>query len=217
MNLQGKRVAFLGDSITAGAAATEPQYVYHSLLKDKLGCKECINVGVGGTRIARQIKPYHEIYDRDFLMRYEGVDKTCDVLVIFGGTNDYGHGDAPMGTKDDLTEYTFYGALNILYQKAIADFGKENVLILTPMHRNDDTNLRGEGNKPQDGEPLASYVKIIKEVAAKYELKIIDLFSEDCLNPNVADNSKYFADGLHPNDVGHALLSEVLANKIAKI
>ncbi len=219
MDLQNKRVAFLGDSITEGALASAPRYVYHSLLKDALGLKESLNYGICGTRIARQTNPSSVArFDQDFLMRYDGIDKTCDALVIFGGTNDYGHGDARIGSMDDDTEYTFYGALNRLYRKAVADFGAENVVVLTPMHRTNDTDLRGENNhKATDVAPLETYVNIIKEVAGKYGLPIVDLFNEDCLNPNISTNSRYFTDGLHPNTKGHALLAKVIAAGLAKL
>ena len=70
MELKGKRVLFLGDSLTEGAAASSPQKIFHKILKKILRLNEAINCGVGGTRIARQKKP-SEIpsYDEDFNLR----------------------------------------------------------------------------------------------------------------------------------------------------
>ena len=49
-------------------------------------------------------------------------------------------------------------------------------------------------------------------------MKLVDLFSEPMLNPNVEElNKKYFADGLHPNDAGHALLAKVIEEKIKNL
>lgn len=218
MNLANKTVVFLGDSITAGSSATSDDKVFHAVLKRETGIKEIINLGAGGTRIARQKTPSEEaIYDNDFNLRYDENGKHGDVIFIFGGTNDFGHGDAPIGTPEDDTFYTFCGALNALLKKAINDYGKENVILITPLHRVGENNLRGEGKKPSDGEPLSEYVKAEKAVAATLGVKIIDLWNEKTLNPNDKDNLKLFADGLHPNDDGHKLLAEILKEKIASL
>ena len=92
--------------------------------------------GVGGTRIARQITPSAVgRYDEDFNKRYDAMNKDADVLFIFGGTNDFGHGDAPIGKEDDESVYTFNGALNTLLKKDVFEFGKANVIVKTPLHR----------------------------------------------------------------------------------
>ena len=218
MDLTGKRILFLGDSVTAGSSATSDDKIFHSILRRETGIKEVINAGAGGTRIARQTKPSEEkIYDEDFNLRYDAADKSCDVIFIFGGTNDFGHGDAPAGNADDKTEYTFCGAINVLLGKAIKDFGRENVVLVTPMHRVGEENLYGEGKKQIAGEPLAVYVGIEKRAAEKFGVKIIDLWNEERLNPNDEKNADLFADGLHPNDKGHALLAEILKEKISAL
>ena len=43
----------------------------------------------------------------------------ADIVVVFGGTNDFGWGDAPLGTMEDRREDTFYGAYHLLLQKLI--------------------------------------------------------------------------------------------------
>ena len=44
---------------------------------------------------------------------------------------------------------------------------------------------------------------------------MIDLYGEKVLNPNVSDNAKFFADGLHPNNEGHALLANIIKEHLA--
>lgn len=211
MQLNKKRAIFLGDSITEGAAADSPEKIYHAVLKNLIGLESVRNEGVGGTRIARQNNPSAEArYDEDFNKRYDLMSKDADILFIFGGTNDFGHGDAPIGKEDDESVYTFNGALNTLLKKAASDFGKENVIVMTPLHRVGEDNLKGEGNKTTDGEKLSSYVDVIKKQAQKHGLHVIDLYGEKVLNPNVSDNAKFFADGVHPNNDGHALLAKII-------
>ncbi len=38
------------------------------------------------------------------------MDNDADIIIVFGGTNDFGNGDAPFGEMSDRTPYTFYGA-----------------------------------------------------------------------------------------------------------
>ena len=40
----------------------------------------------------------------------------ADAIVVFGGTNDFGHGQALLGTPDDRTPETFWGACHVLMQ-----------------------------------------------------------------------------------------------------
>ena len=35
------------------------------------------------------------------------MDSDADVVVVFGGTNDFGHGDAKLGTFESRDPYTF--------------------------------------------------------------------------------------------------------------
>lgn len=217
MDLSHKNVIFLGDSVTEGGAADSPDKIYHAVLKKLLRLGTVRNEGLGGTRIAAQTMPSSELsYDEDFNKRYDVMDKNADILFIFGGTNDFGHGDAEIGTESDDSVYTFYGALNALLAKAVKDFGKENVFVLTPMHRLGEDNLRGEGNKGKDCLPLSGYVQIIKKQAEKFGVRLIDLYKDERLNINVGDNKKYFADGLHPNNDGHKLLAEIIKENIEK-
>lgn len=138
----------------------------------------------------------------------------ADLIVVFGDTNDYGRGDAPLGSMKDLTPDTFYGALHTLYSSLLHMFPNSQIVIVTPLHRLNEDNPRGEGNKATDIAALKEYVEIIREVAEYYSLPVLDLYKNSGLQPNVQIiNEKYFADGLHPNDLGHA----VLARKIARI
>lgn len=219
MELRGKKAVFLGDSITEGCLATSPELAYHQILKGILGLREAVSYGIGGTRIARQKKPTEDPkYDLDFNMRADKMDKDADIVFVFGGTNDYGHGDAPLGAFGDDTVWTFYGALGCLYKTLIDIYGKDKIVILTPTHRINDTNRRGNGSKERESGTLAEYVEAIRKTAAKYSLKVIDLFAKSSLDPNDKTvNDKYFADGLHPNNAGHEKLAQVIAEEIEKI
>lgn len=67
------------------------------------------NYGIGGTRIARQNAADEFEKRGNFCDRMRNMEDS-DVMVVFGGTNDFGHGDAPMGEFSDRDDRTFYGA-----------------------------------------------------------------------------------------------------------
>ena len=123
-------INFLGDSITEGAGAGSPENMYVNLVGQKLGAA-VNNYGVGGTRIARQTTPTDPPRaDEDFLIRAAKMDKNADFVFIFGGTNDFGHGDAPLGKFGDKTPYTFYGAAALLCEYLLGIYGKDRLCFI---------------------------------------------------------------------------------------
>lgn len=56
MELEGKIINFLGDSITEGAGVDDPQNIYVARIGRMCGLKVANNYGISGTRIARQQK-----------------------------------------------------------------------------------------------------------------------------------------------------------------
>ena len=213
MELKGKKINFLGDSITEGAVATCHENRYTNLVAAKTGAI-CNNYGIGGTRIAEQFTPSSEpIFDRTFGSRVAEMDPDADYIIVFGGTNDFGHGDAPLGTMYDRTTKTFYGALHLLYISLIEKYPTAKIGIITPLHRCNEDNMRGDGDKIQDVATLKTYVEIIREVAEYYSLPVLDLFKCSGLQPKIpVIKEMYMPDGLHPNNEGH----KILADKIAK-
>lgn len=93
MELKGKKINFLGDSITEGAGTSCEAARFTCVLKDIAGLSEIRNYGIGGTRIARQQTVTNEKHDKnDYCGRFQSMDDDADIIVVFGGTNDYGHG-----------------------------------------------------------------------------------------------------------------------------
>lgn len=211
MELKGTKINFLGDSITEGAGTSSHDKMFTMLIEREYGAI-CQNYGIGGTRIARQKTATDEKWDRDFISRVPEMDNDADIVVVFGGTNDFGHGDAPLGTMSDRTPYTFYGALHCLYTALTEKYPDVPVVILTPLHRLNEDSPKGD-NKPAPVGTLKEYVNIIREVAEYYSFPVLDLYKESGLQPKVpVIQQKYIPDGLHPNDDGNA----ILAHKIAR-
>ena len=200
MKLKNIKINFLGDSITEGCCATNNQG-YVEILGETWGLA-ARNYGIGGTRIARQRKPSENPrFDLDFCSRFPGMDPDADVIVVFGGTNDHGHGDAPMGTDSDRTPDSFIGACHYLISGLQEQFPKTKIVVLTPLHRQEESRA--------DGVELKDYVNHLRRVADFYHLPVLDLYEKSQIN--LATLSALTTDGLHPNDAGHRILAQEVA------
>ena len=212
MELKGTKINFLGDSITAGDGSSALSKSFPAVIEREYGAV-CRNYGICGSCIARRKEIDSTITShRDFVMRVDDMEPDADVVVVFGGTNDFGHGDAPIGTMDDRTPYTFYGALHCLYIALIKKYPAKLIVILTPTHRYNEDNPHGD-NKTTSVATLIEYVNIIREVAEYYSLPVYDLFKESGFQTRVPEvQQMLMPDGLHPSDMGY----EVLAHKVAQ-
>lgn len=212
MEIKDKVISFLGDSITEGVGVSCPENRYPDRICAKLGAKKINNYGISGTRFAEQIEKSQPIDYQDFSLRSKELDKESDIIVVFGGTNDFGHGDAAIGTFSDRTPDTFYGACHTIMQNLINENPDALKVICTPLHRciEDEPCSRGL--------VLRDFVNIIKEVAEYYSLPVCDLWSISGIQPKVTTiKEKFCPDGLHPNDAGHELLADRIANFILSL
>lgn len=210
MELKGKKIAFLGDSITEGAGVNDQEQLFWKLIGRETGA-QCFGYGIGGTRIAPQRVPSEgsAVWDRYFASRIDEMIDDADIVVVFGGTNDYGHGDAAMGKLGDCTDDTFYGAYHQLLTKLIEKYPLSQLVIMTPLHRvGEDDTLYNEYGVRRAGS-LADYVCAIREIAESFGVPVVDLFKNCGIQPNNPIHKEKFApDGLHPNDDGHKLLAK---------
>lgn len=208
MDLRNKTVNFLGDSITQGVAVSCEETVFLNILRQETGLAAARNYGIRGTRIAAQLHAQPPDADQNFVSRVAAMDPKADVVVVFGGTNDFGHGDAPIGSFSDRTVHTFYGACHLLLEELIQKYPSATIVVMTPLHRLGEDNPRGDGSKQRDIAPLSTYVEIIKVVARYYAVPVLDLFSVSGIQPCVPIlRERFCPDGLHPNDAGHALIA----------
>lgn len=204
MELKGKIINFLGDSITEGMKTSCEDARFSNIIANKTGAI-CNNYGISGTKISLKEgdNPETERMRRPFVLRYKEMDKNADIIVVMGGTNDSG-AKIPFGDFDSRDEFTFYGALHSLYEGLINMYPESVIVVMTPPH------YLEEGH-PRENNSLRGYVDVIKEVAAHYALPILDLYSTSGLQPKVEIlKEKYMPDGCHPNDEGH----KILASKI---
>ncbi len=213
MKLDGIKANFLGDSITEGCGTSGQDFVYHGILKKSANLAVVRNYGKGGTRIARQSEIKDpDGRDYDFLRRAEEMDEDADLVVVFGGTNDYGNGQAPLGKITDDTIFTFYGAVHNLCRLLMKKYPKAKLVFVAPLHRWNECGEEGtwkpEGVKQHH---LCDYVTAVKEVCGVYNIPVLDLFNSDIMPIKDNDFRRECApDGVHPNDEGHKILAREL-------
>ena len=213
MKLEGLTVNFLGDSITEGHSVADiPNNRYDNVLKRICGLKETRNYGIGGTRIAHQFRPSTDAWwDLNFCGRAGKMNTEADVVVVFGGTNDYGHGDAPFGKLGDMDRGTYCGAVRWLMDYLTRNYPNSKIVFMTPARRLGDLEPSASDHRYYPSLPLKAYVDVIIETAKDYPIHVLDLYTNLGINPNLQeDRERYTAEGLHFNDAGHRVIAETL-------
>lgn len=212
MKLQGKKIAFLGDSITEGVGTSSIDHVYWNVIAQRTGA-ECYGYGISGTRIAQQqrVPSPNPSHDQYFGSRVEKMIPDADIVVVFGGTNDFGHGDAALGHMDDRRLDTFYGAYHLLMQQLIERYPAAQIVVMTPLHRcSEDEDVYNELGVRRQG-TLRRYAQAVREVAEFYGIPVCDLYATCKIQPRVEIlKQMYMPDGLHPSDAGNVLVAERL-------
>ncbi len=206
---KGQRIAFLGDSITE----------YGQYVNSFASLTGCIanNFGVSATHMAARNSSDTGSFER----RYSTIPVSNKMVIVFGGTNDFGHTDtAEFGAFTDgpkAGKYTFYAGLHRLFKGLYDRFMKRGipVVIMLPIHHGTEIDAKEfiinsdksfvEGTNATTGKTFREYVDAIREVASYYSLIVLDAYSYSGLSPMTeigSANRKFFRDGLHLNDAG---------------
>ena len=218
MNIQGFKVNFLGDSITEGVGVTDVvNNRYHARLKELCQLSAVTHYGISGTRIAHQTRASETPrFDLCFCGRVYNMDTSADMVVVYGGVNDYIHGDAPFGEMGDTTPATFCGGVYFLMKYLQDNYPGKPVVFMTPArmflrHEVDDQFPSTHARKWVPGKPLVDYVDTIIETGKQFNIPVLDLYRTLGLDPHDEEVfQKYTVDGLHFNDAGHAILAQRL-------
>jgi len=232
----GKRVAYLGDSMTQ-PSKNGTNKIYWEYLSEWLEIKPFV-YGISGHQWSDFYKQAVKLYEE------KGTD--LDAIFIFAGTNDYNHG-IPMGSffsetikntnhngKEVTRKYrviiendtTFCGRVNKALAFLKANFPKQQIIILTPIHRGfakfSDTNVQPDENFANGkGLYLDDYVATLKQAASIWALPLIDLHSVSGLYPLADSQAQYFnnanTDRLHPNAKGNYRLALTIFHQLQSL
>lgn len=203
--LKGKKINFLGDSLTHGPG-NDNINSYTTFLANEYGCTTR-NYGIIGSTIQ---------YDEDrnpMCVRYADMDNDADIVAFMGGTNDYWN-NKPLGQFGDTTYDTFYGALDVLISGLIAKYPTAFVYAVTPPHGYG-PNFTGE-TKTNAGS-MQDIADAVKQVAAKYSILVLDVFNAGGLYPKISAQADVYynsSDGVHLTVAGQKRLANLHATFI---
>lgn len=200
-----KIVNCLGDSITYGYISSgniaNPTWVRG--IANNIGCITN-NYGVSATSICNGS-------NESFVTRLNNMTQSSiDVLLIFGGTNDYGDKRAhTLGTINDTPEQgtNFYASFKYLIEAAINKYPNAIIAVITPLRR---STFAANSY----GISMEDIVTAEINVANYYGLPLLDMYHHGSINPAIQImRTNYTADGLHPNQAGvNRFLIPILSN-----
>lgn len=202
MELKGKVINFLGDSVTGGCKVKDPSMVYHQIIARKMECTANV-YGEGGSCFARETTEEEaKKWPPSFCDRIADMDPNADVNVVFGCQNDYSHCTAPIGTPDDRTPDTFYGACHYIIKTILEKYPCKPLIFMTPVH------YQAEMLENEHGRIFKDYIDIVREVCEMYAIPVCDLFANSGIVPMLeSQRPLLIPDGDHPNDLGHEIIA----------
>lgn len=223
MELKGKIIDFLGDSITEGAGVSDrANNRYDNRICRDYGLRAVYNYGIGGTRFAHQSTPTENPrHDLCFCGRAYDLNKAADIVVVYGGVNDYLHGDAYFGTMDDRTPETFCGAVYFLMELLRTKHEGKTIVFMTPAHCHYKGVSDAEPSQrpiKRDARPLREYVKVIEARGKEFGIPVLNLQENLGIDPNDPEQKERLTtDGLHFNDEGHAYIAAALGKFLTEL
>ena len=229
---QGKRAAYLGDSITDPRNSTADKK-YWAWLEEWLGITPYV-YGVSGRQwndVLRQARLLHDEHGEE-----------VDAIFIFMGTNDWNNG-VPLGqwyqVTCDSVEYahggttrhwemrrhrtpcfngnTLRGRINTALDSLKRMYPEKQIVLLTPIHRarfyHSERNWQPtEDFANEQGDFISDFVECVKEAGNIWAVPVIDWNATSGLYP-MHGEQHYFdhdTDRLHPNNEGHRRMARTL-------
>lgn len=213
------KIAIMGDSLTAGSNLSDDErskYNWPAQLKEILGCKEVVNLGIGGSTISKCSDSF------PMCERWQEIPEDIDIMIIMGGSNDalfenkWQFGE--LEYEHRMTEATFCGDLDAMLG-AIKWVRENNGLkYCKRIFINPPSTILNDGVyalNPENMVKQERFAEAINEIAPAYGFEVIDLFNNNFLNSHDSDiNSQYVYDGIHCNKEGYRILAEHIASQI---
>ncbi|MDO5325776.1 MAG: GDSL-type esterase/lipase family protein [Clostridia bacterium] len=191
----GKKWVCLGDSLTEVNSRTTLHY--HDYVAEATGIT-VVNMGDSGSGYMNE-----QDLGTAFYQRAQNVPLDADVYTIFGSGNDLSQ---PLGTPTDTGTDTICGCVNATIDVLIGLKPTIQLGIVAP--------TPWVGNKPtlDDSNPMALYVKALKEICYIRSIPFLDLYHESNLRPWTAEGraacySKDNGGGVHPDEAGHKIIA----------
>ncbi len=215
----------LGDSITTYAPSPDGGKNFHDWWASDYYVKN-IDSGISGTTVL----PRSGRTD-SFIERYQNMSANSDLIIVKGGTNDWGSAFA-VGSLNDRTLNTYVGGIRLLMEGLIEKYPDKQIVFLTPIKRCEGGQT--PASKNGKGATLNDYANAVIELGKIYNIPVIDLytpeeldFTSKVVSPAGKDaNGKWhdavcesdlLPDGLHPSGKGHKIIASYVLDKLVEL
>ena len=183
---EGKKIAILGDSISTGG--------YPGMLANMTGAT-LQNLSVSGTLLAGGLTG-----------KVADVASDADLVIVFGGTNDYWHKNVQIGAADSTDARTYVGALRYILNSLKTNNPNAKYLFVFPA----DQTFGGNPSSTDFGKgSLDDFRAAFLKFCAENNVHYVNLADTEF------DSSKHSGDGVHPNTTGHQIIAQAIYDKIA--
>lgn len=183
--LRGKRIVFLGSSVTYGASSQRVSFVDYL---GKQNGSDVIKEAVSGTTLVEEGQDSYIAR-----LRNMGEDHV-DLFVCQLSTNDATR-KKPLGAvgastgPDDFDTGTVAGAMEYIIAYAKEKWGCPVMFYTNPRY---------------DSEEYGRMVALLKEIRGRWDIGVIDMWDDEAFNRiSEEDRSLYMADSIHPTKAGY--------------
>lgn len=181
----GKKIAILGDSISCGA--------YPGILKELSGA-ELQNLAVSGSLLAGGMTG-----------KVSQVAADADLVIVFGGTNDYWHKNRAIGAADSTDSSTFVGALRYIHTYLKTERPQAQLLFVFPP----DQTFQGKPSTTDFGYgTLDDFRAAFLNFCVEEQVPYLDL------GETAFDSAQHATDGVHPNATGHQIIAQAIYDRM---
>ena len=207
-----KTIAALGDSLTYGIKRGNNRTTPYTDFLPKYTGSTVTNYGVAGTRV--QID---DTRTDSFVERIPSVAQS-DILIIFGGMNDY-RGSYPLGDVAevdtelaDLDTHSFTGAMEYCINYWLNKYPQSQIFLVTiPLQKKDEKHSF-VANKL--GIYQKDYNDKIVELGQRYSLPVVDMWQLGISPFNAAQANYWMGDKMHYKSGAYDKIAQFIAGKI---
>lgn len=188
----GKKITILGDSISSGAFV-DISSAYPAVLKELSGA-QIQNLAVSGSLLAGGITG-----------KVSQVPQDAELVIVFGGTNDYWHKKVHIGSADSTDSKTYVGALRYILNWLRTERPQAQLLFVFPPDQT-------YGGKPSSTDfgygTLDDFRAAFLNFCQSEQVHWLDLGKTEF------DAAQHSSDGVHPTATGHQIIAQAVFDRM---